>query len=108
MTEEITKNLVLCDEDWNCILMDCWEFDEGETEKFNKCEIYLKKLSAKTIKIFEKISQKSEEKVKERVKEQAKKQTDEMEMLVGDRQDPEVTKKELRLGMNACKKIKMN
>ncbi len=95
MKEEITKNLGLCDEDWNCILMDCWEFDEDEKKTFQNCEIYLKKFKPETIKIFEQIFQENKRNIIQRA--------DKREMLVGDRQDSEVTKKELRLGMRECK-----
>lgn len=100
MKEEITKNLGLCDEDWNCILMDCWEFDEDEKKTFQNCEIYLKKFKPETIKIFEQIFQESNRSAIERAKENGKN--------FGEWQDSDVTEKELRLGMLAYESRKMN
>ena len=100
MTEEITKDFTLSDEDWNCILMDCWGFNEDEKKTFKNCESYLKKFTPETIKNFEQIFQESNRSAIERAKENGKN--------FGEWQDSDVTEKELRLGMLAYESRKMN
>ena len=91
------KSLVLSPEDWDRIL-DVWDFNTDVEHKiFKNCDKYLNKINTQKQKVFEIIAKKSKDIAEKRAKQHK---------ITLDPKDEEVTKKELRTGMQFCKKSK--